>query len=302
MSIILTGFQEFLATVPTKTNLRILQNPIARGISFYKMPLETKSVNYSNFNFGANGNQTAATMPILSSGQNILTGVQASALGRKAGFVVSGHAIEYTRLEEMDAQRLGYNQFDVKSAALANLVSKYYGDTIVGGIPALGADYYGLINNPSVSKAPVSSGKKWTDAGTTAAEIIADVTELQSSITIATSSYVNPDTLILGVTNYAELRKRVMPTTNLPLEQHLKLTYGIKDIIAVSDSLTTISGKQRMAMYENNEGMIKAAYAEIGTYNTPPTQQGLMFSQPFLFGIGVPEIYEQASIAYRDFP
>jgi hypothetical protein len=300
MSIILTGLNTWSADIPTRANVKVLESPMASAITVYQRDIGTSvtGTQYSRFDFGANGNQASTSMPILSAGQNILTGVHADMAAVTASWVVSGHSIEFTQLELMQAEKVGYSQYEVKKDALASVYQRYFTNVMATGVTSVGST--GLINNAAVISAPIKSGTAWATA--TAEQILGDIAELSAAIGVSNGGYTSPDTLILGATNYGHLTTKVVTNTAVPLLDFVRNTYGITNIVRIPDALALVGGKQRMAMYTNDASLVRAGVADVGTYNWAPTIQGLSYSQTYLFGFGSPEMYDLSTIAYRVFP
>lgn len=302
MSIILTGYNSWAGDIQKLATEKVLQSPIARAVTFYKRDIGTSPAGfqYTRDDFGANGNQLATTMPVLSSGQNHLTGVHADKTAVTAQWALSGHEISFTAGERLQAESMGFSQYDSKKIALARVYQRYTTQVATIGVPSLG-NFTGLINNASVAKAPVKSGKLWTATGTTAEEILDDIGEMYASVISATGGDIMPDTLMIGASNYGALLTKKLTGTSTPLLQYVKDNFGIREIVSLSDAFTTINGKQRMSMHLNDEALIRIGASDIGTYGMDAVN-GIIFKQDYLFGFGQPEIYELASVVYRDFP
>lgn len=299
MSIILTGFNNWTGDLTEQSKDKIIESPMAMAIPLYQRDIGTSiNFDYSRFDYGGNGNQKVDSMPIVSSGQNIPTGVHADKTAVTASWIVVARAIEFTALEAMKAEKLGFSQYDDKKIALLNLYQRDFSNVMVTGVSSVGST--GLINSPTVLSAPIKSGTAWATAS--AEQILGDIAELSAAVMVSSGAYKQPDTLLIGATNYGHLTTKVVTNTSTPLLDFVKKTYNITTIVPIPDALALVNGKQRMAMYTNDSSLVRAAYADVGTYNWSPTIQGLAFSQPYMYGFGSPEIKDLSYIAYRVFP
>ena len=299
MSIILTGFNNWAGDLVQKAQVKIIESPMAKAIPLYQRGIgNSNDFNYSRFDFGGNGNQKVDSTPIISHGQNILTGVHANMEAVTAKWVVVARAIGFTALEAMQAENLGFSQYENKKDSLLQLYQRDFSNVMATGVTSVGST--GLINNTLVTKSPTKSNTPWATA--TAKQKIDDVGELSSAVMVSSGGFMAPDTLLIGATNYGHLRTETVPNTSTPLIEFISSIYGISNIIPIPDALALVNGKQRMAMYTYDSALVRGSYADVGTYNWEPTIQGLAFSQPFMYGFGSPEIYDLSYISYRDFP
>jgi hypothetical protein len=279
---------------------KIASSPIGKIIRFNEVPYATTGGEYTRFDFGANGNQKATEMPVISAGQNILTAVNASMASAKSKFITSGHAIEFTHQEMRIAEKLGYDTFDKKFLAMQEKYEQYITEFYTAGNTVAGA--YGLFSNDEVTKSGLASAENWT-MSTENKKILADIRELKDSIFQATGGTAIPDTLMMGLSNYSILSQK---SASSGLNEGVTLLDIVKaefpNVVPTLDYRTVNrAGKQRLVALCANTGFFTADVSSLSTDGCAPTQNGTLWSQPYFFGFGEVQLNSLKHIQYRDF-